>query len=313
MPQKYYDTSDFFTLWCSYKWSAALGVVMLFVSLGDVTFTLLNVAKFGIEGEVNPLAKFMIGAGQTMTALWIVLNVVSTMLIYAFLISFYLMQSPQRREGIAATLISAVLAARITIVLYDFTILSYPAVEVTSAVLALGVILMLSIRFTMKHGENASFGDVEMALRNLAGSIKSSVVSFFSAIAGHPLAALRTRKQKRVETKLSDRDLPKNRRREQEEIDAERGERRRPGRIAIIVVSLIAVPLIIIGALQVVKDISGIENLPRFLMQGNTPETGGIQGTVFLVGFILSIATVGIMVFLILSLFKELSRGRSDV
>jgi hypothetical protein len=48
-------------------------------------------------------------------------------------------------------------------------------------------------------------------------------------------------------------------------------------------------------------------------MQGGTPEQGGIQGTVFLIGFAISIAVVGIMVYLIFSLFEELSRGRIDV
>jgi hypothetical protein len=291
----------------------ALGVLMLLVSVGDVVFTLLNVAKYGIESEANPVARFMVGGGQLMTGLWIMLNIMSTMLIYILLVSFYLMEPLQKREGRAATLISMVLAARMTVVLYGYAVLSYSAVEASSALFAIGVVLMLSIRFIMRHGENTSLADIKMSLGNFAASVKSSVVRFFSAIAAYPSAIIKAWKQRRVDFKLSDRNLLKDQQGRGEEADVEIAERRRPKRIVIIVASLVAVPIVALGALQVVKDVSGIEDLPRFLMQGGTPEQGGIQGTVFLIGFAISIAVVGIMVYLIFSLFEELSRGRIDV
>nr|MDO8099247.1 hypothetical protein [Candidatus Njordarchaeota archaeon] len=292
MPGDGYGVKELFTLWRSFKWSTALMTIMFVATVGDVIFTLLNVEKYGIEYEANPIARYLIAAGQPLVFLWIALDILSIVFIYAPLMSRFIMLSPQRREGISSTIISAFFAVRITVVLYNMTVWSYPMLEGVAVLVVVGVILMFMIRFTMRHGDETSFGSLKLAFRNLWDSLKSSFGG--SASAGRVATSTAANPSKG---------------------DAMSGgggafaEKRRKKRIAFLVGLLFILPLTLIAVMQVLQDFSGVTGKPWW--ERTLITIGGeAQGSLFLAGFVLTILTMASMVYLVLALFDELRRGR---
>jgi hypothetical protein len=295
MTRSNFRVRELFTLWYSFKWSATLVAVMLLVSLSDVALTLLNVGKYGIKGEINPVANFMIGAGQPLTLLWAVLDILSTFLICVPLISLCLILPPDRREGNASTLISAVLAIRITVVLYSFTILWYRALDALSAVIAVGLALIFPIRFVLRHGDDLSLATLRFALSSLWTSIKS----FFAglpAVPVHPSIMSRDRKRRRTDERLVT-------------ISGGVTRRRSVKRIAFLLASLFVIPVGVFTVLQIMMDLTGITGLTRTLltMPEASPESQA-EGLLFVTGLVLAIAAVIAMMYVILALIDELSK-----
>jgi hypothetical protein len=290
-----------FTLWCTKNWSAALGIVMLFVAAGDVVFTLLNVERFGLAGEINPFPRLMIGTGGPFTILWVAIDLMSTILLYTPLISLFLMLPIQTREGKASTVISSILTARITVSLFNVAIYYYSFLETVSALLIVGVVLMFLLRFIMRNGDYLSWSTIKSILHGLGVSLSSPVVGFFSAVS-HPF---RFRRQKAAE----DSRLSATMRETDTSATASRPPpfvvKRDRRRIAILVGLTILVPVAMFAAMDVLVVVSGLENVPPSQRSIYTLGSS-LEGWVFIIGFVMILVGVMLFAYLLMKLADAL-------
>jgi hypothetical protein len=302
LPSHTFGVRRLFTVWCSHKWSVALAAFMFFVSIGDVVSTFLNAEKYGIETEANPIARSMIQAGQPFASLWVLLSITSTLLLYIPLVSFYLMSQEETREGRGSTIISGVLAARISVVVYDAVVFHYPTIESLMAVSVVGVMLMFSIRFIMRHGDSITLGSIKSALSNLGGYLRSSSTSWLSKIVLNPLLGIIGALRKRPGS-------PRGNTYSTQPEGAARPvvvRKRRYGRILILTVGILLIPVLLSFLIQILTVALGVTELPWYLRTLVTIG-GEATGTLFLIVFILTIVSVAVMIWLVLTLFDELS------
>jgi hypothetical protein len=288
-----FSVKKLFTLWSKQKWSAVLGVLMLLTATVDVVFTLLDVSKFGLAGEINPLSRIMIGAGGLFIIAWVAIDLASTLLLYTPLISLFLMLPTSTREGRASTVISLILSARITVSLFNVTIFNYSVLQAASALLIVGVVLTFLIRFVMKNGDYLSWNTAKSALHGLGVSLSSPIVGL-SHLFG-------SRRQKPVQgTRLAMRpgEMNTNARRSPPFV-----QKRDKRRIAIIAALTVIMPFIIVSLMNALIILSGYNDLPPSERSLWAPYSS-VGGWVFLGSFAIAIVGVATMAILLMKLFE---------
>jgi hypothetical protein len=275
---------------------------MFFVAACDVVFTLLDVERYGLAGEVNPATKFLIGAGGVYLILWVAIDFASTILLYAPLISLFLMLPIETREGRASTIISLVLAVRVSVDLFNVTIYTYSFLESSTALVIVGLILMFVLRYIMRNGDYLSLGPLRSVFRRVGAGLRvKRVGGSFSRFSRLPEARSRAAladshaslgTQETYASGLGDRPSP---------FTVKRSKRR----IVVIAVLLLLLLIGVFALLQFLVVASGIGNQSGFgglLYQYGAP----LEGDVFLVGFLVAIIAVMVMVFLLMKLFDAI-------
>jgi hypothetical protein len=261
---------------------------MLLVAAGDVVFTILNVERYGLAGEINPFSRFMIGAGGSLIILWIATDIGSTALLYTPLISLFLMLPIQTREGKASTAISSILTARVTVSLFNVAIYYYSFLQAITGLLIVGIVLMFLLRYVMRNGDYLSWNTAKSALHGFGVSLSSHVVGFLSTIS-HLFGF---RRQKATESSPSSTSM----RRVNLKGTANRPSpfvvKRDKWRIAVFAVLVVLLPFAILVLMDIMIAVSGIENLPPS-ERGLLGPHSNLGGWVFLAGF--AIAIVGVV------------------
>ncbi len=73
-----------------------------------------------------------------------------------------------------------------------------------------------------------------------------------------------------------------------------------------VITTIVLIPLVTLGFLQILMIVSGVENLPRWLRSlGVVTE---LQGRLFLLGLVAIVVMIAIMIYAITTLFEILSR-----
>jgi hypothetical protein len=274
---------------------------MFFVAVCDVVFTLLDVQTYGLAGEVNPVTTLLIGAGGVYVILWAAIDFMSTMFLYAPLISLLMMLPVQSREGKASTIISFILAARICVDLFSVTIYTYSFLESSTALLIVGLGLMFVLRYIIRNGGCLALGSLSSLFRGLGARLRSKLrVGFFSHFSRSS--------RPRIEDALRDSRAPPGR---EGGYASGQGFRAKPftvkrskRRIAFIAFLLLVLPFVVFSVLQSLVTVSGVGNQSGF---GGLFQLGSsVDGIVFLVGFLVAILAVGAMVFLLIKLMDAI-------
>jgi hypothetical protein len=291
-----------FTLWSTRGWSAALGVFMFFVAGCDVVFTLSDVRRYGLAGEVNPATSLLIGAGGVYVILWVAIDFISTMFLYAPLVSLFLMLPVQSREGKASTIISFILAARISVDLFNVTVYAYSFLESSTALLIIGLGLVFVLRYIIRNGDYLGWGSLSSLFQRLGAGLRSKlIVGFFSHFSRSS--------RPRIKDVLSDPRPPESKGGSHASGQGFRASpfrvKRSKRRIAVIAFLLLMLPVVVFTVLQFLVIANGIGSQSGFggLLYQVGPSN---EGVVFLEGFFVAIVAVGAMVFLLIRLFDAI-------
>lgn len=286
MPAKQHvSLSWYLKAWSSRKWVSFLVYSIIPTSIVDAIYTWVNIAEHGLFSELNPLMRWMFKAD--LTVLWFLVGASISFVCLALLGSLYVSAGDRGRAHIA-TAFSAILTLRNVAaaynVVYYYSLLKYP-----QAMLLTAIPSFLSIRYFLLHENSFTWVNFRRLLWVLRDKVEmtlllldwGSVGKFFKRIAGRspqidirPVSFPLARRKKRV-------------------------------RLLILVSLLVLMPFLLLGLLQFMLDYFLTKSIPSWYRGlGIVSE---IQGAIFIVGFFSIIVAIGVILYLIMSIWESVS------
>jgi len=261
---------------------------MTILGVVDGFFTSIWIERHGIEGEVNPLAKWLFGS--ELAIVWLLTNVLVSFFCGVILASSCLILENGKRRFVAL-LYSLLVAAR-TVVDGFYVIYYFGLGLLGPIVLALGAVVFIASRNILSYGYVGSLFGLFDALSNYWRDLRLTV-----ATARIALVQL-TQGRVDVQTSRSTDHVSKS----------NLAKRLRGGRLILWVAAIVIAPILTLSLIQLLTILSGTQSLPRWLRSLGI--VTAIQGQLFLVSFILIIVMLIVLFYAFSSIFEILAETR---
>jgi len=279
---------SFLKLWWTNIRIRLLVILMAFLGVVDGLFTSIWIERHGIEGEVNPLARWLFGS--ELAIVWLLTNVSVSFFCGVILASSCLILENGKRRLVA--LLSSLLVAARTVVDGFYVIYYFDLGFLGPIVLALGAVVFIASRNILIYGQVRSpFGLLDK-LSNYSRDLRLSVAT--ARIFLVQLAQNRVN----VQTSTSAEYVSKS----------NLAKKLRERRLILWIATIVIAPILTLSLIQVLTFLSGTESLPRWLRSLGI--VTAIQGQLFLVSFILIIAMLIVLFYAFSSIFEILAETR---
>jgi len=263
---------------------AILGVI-------DGFFTAIWIERHGIEGEVNPLARWLFG--NELDIVWLVTNVSVSFFCGVILASSCLILKNERRRFVA--LLSSLLVAARTVVDGFYIIYYFDLGFLGPIVLALGAVLFFASRKILVYGfVGRPFGILD-SISNWR-NVNWRDLRLIVATARTDLI------------RLAEREVEVQPLRSAEHVGNFSLAKLRDRRLILWVAAIVITPILTLSLIQVLTFLSGTQSLPRWLR--SLGMVTAIQGQLFLVSFFLIIAMLIVLFYAFSSIFEILAETR---
>ena len=262
---------------------AILGVI-------DGFFTSIWIERHGIEGEVNPLARWLFG--NELAIVWLVTNGFVSFFCGVILASSCLILENGKRRFVA--FLSSLLVAARTVLDGFYIIYYFDLGFLGPIVLALGVVLFFASRKILVYG----FVGRPLGILDSISNWRNANWRDLRLIVATARIALTQLTEGRVEVQP----------RSAEHVGNFSLARLRDRRLILWVAAIVIAPILTLSLLQVLTSLSGTQSLPRWLRSLGI--VTAIQGQLFLVSFILIIAMLIVLFYAFSSIFEILAETR---
>jgi len=261
---------------------------MTFLGIVDGFFTSILIERHGIEGEVNPLAKWLFGS--ELAIVWLVANVSVSFFCGVILASSCLILEDGKRRFVAS-LFSLLITARIIVdglyVIYYLGLGSLGPI-----VLAIGAVVLTASRNILAYGYVGSplglFGTPSSYWRDLKLTVATLRIALVK-IAHERVGVQTSRSAEHFEK-------------------SNLGKKLCGRRLMLWVAAIVITPILTLSLIQFLTVISGAQSLPRWLRSLGI--VTAVQGQLFLVSFILIIVMLIVLFYAFSSVFEILTETR---
>ena len=264
---------------------------MTVLGIVDGFFTSIWIGRHGIEGEVNPLARWLFGS--ELAIVWLVTNVFVSFSCGVILASSCLILENGKRRFVA--LLSSLIVAARTVVNGFYIIYYFDLGFLGPIVLALGVVLFVASRNILVYG----FVGRPFRPLNLSNNWRNLNWRDLRLIVATARIALIQLAKRRVEMQPL---------RSTEHVSKPSLAKLRDRRLILWVAAIVITPILTLSLIQVLTFLSGTQSLPRWLRSLGI--VTAIQGQLFLVSFILIIAMHIVLFYAFSSIFEILAETR---
>jgi len=284
---------SFLKLWWTSAKIRLLVVFMTILGIIDGFFTSIWIERRGVEGEVNPFARWLFGS--ELAIVWLATNVSVSFFCGVVLASSCLILVNGRRRFVA--LLSSLIIAARTVVDGFYIIYYFDLGFLGPIVVALGAVLFVASRNILIYGfVGRPFGLFEplsnhwrnLNWRDLRLIVATARIALIQSARGRsevqPLRSAEHQGKSSFAKKLRDR------------------------RIILWVAAVVITPILTLSLIQLLTFLSGAQSLPRWLRSLGI--VTAIQGQLFLVSFILIIAMLIVLFYAFSSIFEILAETR---